>query len=133
MDKTVFVLLLGDDKGEPIDLFQDLMRKEARSKGAAAGFRVDVACAPGYDQYRVLRKRLADTSSPVDAVHTEPASVSTMRRTERTGTSRISASTSAVGGGCPCAKARAVATATSSAMASLCAGDRSPARISRRK
>jgi ABC-type sugar transport system substrate-binding protein len=79
MDKTLFVLLLGDDKGDPVDLFQDLMRKEARSRGAAAGFRVDVACAPGYDQYRVLRKRLADTSSPVDAVLTEPASVSTMQ------------------------------------------------------
>jgi len=78
MDKTLFVLLLGDERGDPVDLYQDLMQKEARSKGAAAGFRVDVACAPSYDQYRVLRKRLADTSSPVDAVLTEPASVSTM-------------------------------------------------------
>lgn len=78
MDKTLFVLLLGDKDGQPVDLYQDLMQKEARAKGAAAGFGVEVACAPGFDQYRILRKRLADTASPVDAVLTEPASVSTM-------------------------------------------------------
>ena len=79
MDKTLFVLLLGDKDGQPVDLYQDLMQQEARSMGATAGFSVEVACAPGFDQYRILRKRLADTaSSPVDAVLTEPASVSTM-------------------------------------------------------
>ena len=79
MDKTLFVLLLGNDKGEPVDLYQELMRREARSKGSAAGFRVEVACAPGFDQYRVLCKRLSDTSAPVDAVLTEPARLSAMQ------------------------------------------------------
>ena len=78
MDKTLFVLLLGNERGQPVDLYQDLMLKEARSRGGAAGFRVEGACAPGFDQYRVLCKRLADTSSPVDAVLTEPASISTL-------------------------------------------------------
>lgn len=78
MGKTLFVLLLGDEEGNPVDLYQDLMQKEARRAGAAAGYSVDVAFAPGFDQYRVLRKRLADASSPVDAVLTEPANVMSM-------------------------------------------------------
>jgi hypothetical protein len=78
MGKTLLVLLLGNQEGEPVDLYQSLMLEEALSRGAAAGFRMEGACAPGYDQYRVLCKRLADTSSPVDAVLTEPASVSAM-------------------------------------------------------
>ncbi len=78
MEKTLLVLLLGDQHGDPVDLYQGLMLQEALNRGAAAGFRVEGACAPGYDQYRVLCKRLADTSSAVDAVLTEPASVSTM-------------------------------------------------------
>jgi ribose transport system substrate-binding protein len=40
---------------------------------------VEVAFAPGFDQLRVLKKRLIDPSSPSpDAVVTEPASTSTM-------------------------------------------------------
>jgi ABC-type sugar transport system substrate-binding protein len=78
MSKTVFVLLLGNEAGEPVDLYQSLQRAEAMAEGDAAGIRVEVACAPGYDQFRVLKKRLADASSPVDAVLAEPASSSTL-------------------------------------------------------
>jgi ABC-type sugar transport system substrate-binding protein len=78
LSKTVFVLLLGNEAGEPVDLYQALQRTEAMAAGSAAGIKVEVACAPGYDQFRVLKKRLADASSPVDAVLTEPASASTL-------------------------------------------------------
>lgn len=78
MSKTVFALLLGNKEGEPADLYQQLQKKEALAHGDPAGLRVEVACAPGFDQFRVLRKRLGDTSSPVDAVLTEPANASTM-------------------------------------------------------
>jgi len=79
MGKTLLVLLLGDERGDPVDLYQNLMLEEALSRGAAAGFRMEGACAPGYDQYRVLCKRLGDTTHAVDAVLTEPASVSAMK------------------------------------------------------
>ena len=78
MGKNVFVVLLGDEKGEPVDLHQVLQREEALAEGKKAGFHVEVVCAPGYDQFRVLKKRLADPSSPVDAVVAEPASASTV-------------------------------------------------------
>jgi hypothetical protein len=78
VSKTVFVLLLGTDKGEPADLYQGLLQTDAVTAGEAAGFKVEVVFSPGFDQYRVLRKRLGDTSSPVDAVLTEPANAATM-------------------------------------------------------
>jgi Periplasmic binding protein domain len=78
LSKTVFALLLGNEAGEPVDLYQALQREEAVTEGSAAGFQVEVACAPGYDQFRVLKKRLADASSPVDAVLAEPASSSAL-------------------------------------------------------
>jgi ABC-type sugar transport system substrate-binding protein len=79
VSRTVFVLLLGNEQGEPADLYQDLQRKEAAAAGEAAGYKVEVVCSPGFDQYRLLRRRLGDTSAPVDAVLTEPANASTMR------------------------------------------------------
>jgi ABC-type sugar transport system substrate-binding protein len=78
MSKTVFALLLGNKEGEPADLYQQLQQKEALAHADPAGLKVEVACAPGFDQYRVLRKRLGDAASPVDAVITEPANASTM-------------------------------------------------------
>ena len=75
MDKSVFVLLIGDTRGEAVDLHQRLQAKEALAEGDAAGLRVDVAWATSFDQYRTLRKRLA--ASSVDAVVAEPASVPT--------------------------------------------------------
>jgi len=78
MSKTLFVVLLGNEAGEPVDLHQVLQRDEALAQGKKTGLRVEVACAPGYDQFRVLKKRLADPASPVDAVIAEPASIPTL-------------------------------------------------------
>ncbi len=75
MSKTVFVLLIGDTDGKPVDLYQVLQEKDALAEGRAAGYRVDVAWATSFDQYGAVRKRLAE--SAVDAVVVEPASVTT--------------------------------------------------------
>lgn len=75
MPKSVFVLLIGDTEGKPVDLYQVLQEKDALAEGRTAGFQVDVAWATSFDQYGAVRKRLA--ASPVDAVVVEPASVST--------------------------------------------------------
>jgi ABC-type sugar transport system substrate-binding protein len=75
MAKTVFVLLIGDTDGKPVDLYQVLQEKDALAEGRAAGYRVDVAWATSFDQYGAVRKRLA--ASPVDAVVVEAASVTT--------------------------------------------------------
>jgi len=78
VNKNLFVLLLGNEKGQPVDLYQLLLQKEALAAGKAAGFTVEVACAPAFDQFRVLRRHLTEASSPVDAVLTEPWNASTM-------------------------------------------------------
>ena len=52
MSKTVFALLLGNKEGEPADLYQQLQQKEALAHADPAGLKVEVACAPGFDQYR---------------------------------------------------------------------------------
>jgi ABC-type sugar transport system substrate-binding protein len=75
MAKTVFVLLIGDTDGKPVDLYQVLQEKDALAEGRAVGYQVDVAWATSFDQYGAVRKRLA--ASPVDAVVVEPASVAT--------------------------------------------------------
>ncbi len=75
MAKTVFVLLIGDTEGKPVDLYQVLQEQDALTEGRAAGYQVDVAWATSFDQYGVVRKRLG--ASPVDAVVVEPASVTT--------------------------------------------------------
>lgn len=74
MSKTILVVLLGTEAGEPVDLHQSLQRSEAQARGRAAGLDVEVACAPGFDHFRVVKKRLADHDHPVDAVVVEPAS-----------------------------------------------------------
>jgi ABC-type sugar transport system substrate-binding protein len=73
--KNVFVLLIGDADGNAVDLYQRLQEKDALAGGRTAGYAVDVAWATSFDQYGVVRKRLA--ASPVDAVVAEPASVAT--------------------------------------------------------
>jgi ABC-type sugar transport system substrate-binding protein len=80
MDKTVFVLLVGgDDAQGETDAYQNLQKHAALSEGRRSGIDVEVAFAPGFDQLRSVRKRLADaTKKPVDAVITEPASLATM-------------------------------------------------------
>lgn len=79
MAKSIFVLLIGNkERGETND-YQLLQEETAFSEGKRVGVDVEVAFAPGFDQLRVLRKRLLDgPTKPLDAVITEPASVSTM-------------------------------------------------------
>ena len=79
MTKTVVALLIGDkERGETND-YQLLQEEVALSEGKQLGVGVEVMFAPGFDQLRALRKRLHDAAQPpVDAVITEPASVSTM-------------------------------------------------------
>jgi ribose transport system substrate-binding protein len=79
MAKSVFVLLIGNkERGETND-YQLLQEETAFAEGQRLGVDVEVAFAPGFDQLRVLRKRLLDApSKPFDAVITEPASVATM-------------------------------------------------------
>jgi len=73
--RSVFVLLIGDTDGKPVDLYQVLQEKDALAEARAAGYQLDVAWANSFDQYGAVRKRLA--ASPVDAVVVEPASVTT--------------------------------------------------------
>jgi len=75
MAKSVFVLLIGDTDGKPVDLYQVLQEKDALTGSRAAGFELDVAWATSFDQYGAVRKRLA--ASPADAVVVEPASIAT--------------------------------------------------------
>jgi ABC-type sugar transport system substrate-binding protein len=75
MAKTIFVLLIGDTEGKPVDLYQVLQEKDALGEGRAAGYQVEVAWATSFDQYGAVRKRLA--ASAVDAVVVEPASLAT--------------------------------------------------------
>jgi ABC-type sugar transport system substrate-binding protein len=76
--RNVLVLLLGTNDGRPADLYQDLQGKAARAKGQALGVHVEVVFCSGFGQYRVIRKRLSETDLPLDAVVTEPATVSSM-------------------------------------------------------
>ena len=79
MDKNLFVLLLGNEAGEPVDLYQTLLEKEALTAGKDAGFDVQIAFARAFNQFAVLRRHLAEATSPVDAVITEPWNASTMK------------------------------------------------------
>ncbi|MGD8895951.1 MAG: substrate-binding domain-containing protein [Acidobacteriota bacterium] len=76
--KRVFVLLIGNKERGDVNHFQLLQEETALAEGRQLGFGVEVAYAPGFDQLRVLKRRLMDTASPIDAVVTEPASISTM-------------------------------------------------------
>jgi len=75
VEKSVFVLLIGDSEGKPVDLYQKLQESDASLTARAAGFKVEVRWATNLDQYGVLRKRLA--AGALDAAVVEPASVST--------------------------------------------------------
>jgi ABC-type sugar transport system substrate-binding protein len=75
MARSVFVLLIGDANGAPVDLYQRLQEKDAIAQGREAGFEVEVAFATSFDQYGAVRKRLA--AAPLDAVVVEPASIAT--------------------------------------------------------
>jgi ribose transport system substrate-binding protein len=76
--KRVFVLLIGNKERGDVNHFQLLQEDTAVTEGRRLGLAVDVAFAPGFDQLRALKKRVGDPASPVDAVVTEPANISTM-------------------------------------------------------
>jgi ABC-type sugar transport system substrate-binding protein len=79
MAKHVFVLLIGNKERGEINHFQLLQEETAFAEGRRLGLEVEVAFAPGFDQLRLLKRRLLDTAAPPpDAVVTEPASTSTM-------------------------------------------------------
>jgi len=79
MAKRVFVLLIGNKERGEINHFQLLQEETARAEGGRLGLDVEVAFAPGFDQLRVLKRRLLDTAAgPIDGAVTEPASTSTM-------------------------------------------------------
>lgn len=78
MARCVLVLLLGNADGVPADLYQAQQGKQAQAAGETLGIRVEVVFGPGFGQYRVVRKRLADPGPPLDAVVTEPASIANM-------------------------------------------------------
>lgn len=78
-EKCVFVLLIGNKERGDVNHFQLLQEETARAEGRRLGINVEVAYAPGFDQLRVLKRRLVDVSArPLDAVVTEPASTATM-------------------------------------------------------
>ena len=78
MTRSVLVVLLGTSDGDPVDLYQDLQGKTAWSAAKAAGIDVDVVFSSAINQYRVIRKHLADSARPLDAVVVEPATVANM-------------------------------------------------------
>lgn len=79
MARRVFVLLIGNKERGEVNHFQLLQEETAREEGRRLGLDVEVDFAPGFDQLRVLKRRLLDTGKgALDAAVTEPASTSTM-------------------------------------------------------
>lgn len=77
--RRVFVLLIGNKEKGDVNHFQLLQEETAVSEGRRLGIDVEVAFAPAFDQFRLLKRRLADSAmAPLDAVLTEPANTSTM-------------------------------------------------------
>jgi ABC-type sugar transport system substrate-binding protein len=77
--RRVFVLLIGNKERGEVNHFQLLQEETALSEGRRLGIDVEVSFAPGFDQLRVLKRRLLDAAQPaLDAVLTEPANTSTM-------------------------------------------------------
>ena len=76
MPKRVLVLLVGSADTKETDAYQVLQEESAISEAKSAGVIVEIAFAPGFDQLRVIRKRMSDTAAPpLDAVIVEPGSV----------------------------------------------------------
>jgi ABC-type sugar transport system substrate-binding protein len=79
LSKRVFVLLIGDRQTGEVNHFQLLQEQVAVEEGKRLGLQVEVVLAPGFDQARVLVRRLLDRDAgPVDAVVTEPANTATL-------------------------------------------------------
>ena len=68
MSRRVLVLLLGTNDGRPVDLYQDLQARTALATAKGIGIDVEVVFSAAFGQYRVIRKRLSETASPLDAV-----------------------------------------------------------------
>ena len=77
-NRHVFVLLIGNKERGEVNHFQLLQEDTAKTEGQRLGLEIEVAFAPGFDQLRTVKKRMADGGSTVDAVVTEPANTSTM-------------------------------------------------------
>jgi hypothetical protein len=73
--RAVFVVLPG--RKEEDDHYQLLQEEAALEAGARLGLRVEIAWTSAFDQLRTVKMRLLEPS-PVDAVVTEPARLSTM-------------------------------------------------------
>jgi ABC-type sugar transport system substrate-binding protein len=69
------VVLIGRKETGQVDHYQLLQEEEAAAEARRAGFDVEIVFAPGFDHLRVVRKRLAEGTRPLDAVIVEPASV----------------------------------------------------------
>ena len=77
--ERVFVLLIGNKERGDVNHFQLLQEETAVSEGRRLDLDVEVAFAPGFDQLRTLKRRIIDaTTTPLDAVVTEPANTATM-------------------------------------------------------
>ena len=77
--RRALVLLIGNKERGEVNHFQLLQEETALAEGRRLGIEVEVAFAPGFDQLRVMKRRLVDSAAPpLDAVVTEPASTSTM-------------------------------------------------------
>jgi len=77
--RRVYVLLIGNKERGEVNHFQLLQQETALAEGRRLGLEVEVAFAPGFDQLRVLKKRLLEaTLPPLDGMVTEPANTSTM-------------------------------------------------------
>lgn len=76
MPKRILVLLVGSADTKEEDAYQVLQEESAISEAESAGITAEIVFAPGFDQLRVIRKRMSDTASPpLDAVIVEPGSV----------------------------------------------------------
>jgi ABC-type sugar transport system substrate-binding protein len=74
--KTVLVLLVGSADTTEADAYQVLQGESAISEAKSAGVAAEIVFASGFDQLRVIRKRMSDTAAPsLDAVIVEPGSV----------------------------------------------------------
>jgi ABC-type sugar transport system substrate-binding protein len=77
--RTVLVLLLGDPQSDQVDHYQHLQAECAEAEAKRAGVSAEILFAPGFDQLRILRQRLADAGAPkIDAVVTEPTSLAAL-------------------------------------------------------
>ena len=76
MPKRILVLLVGSADTRETDAYQVLQGESAISEAKSAGVVAEIVFASGFDQLRVIRKRMSDTAAPpLDAVIVEPGSV----------------------------------------------------------